>query len=224
MAAEKQVEAVAKKLMELNPGFDGKVTNFDGSSTPGIENGVVTEFGFDVEKVMDISPVRALARLRFLRSMKKTGLDDKRKGELVDLTPLAGMSLHGLNCSGTKVFDLSPLHGMPLADLNCGATLVSDLSAVRGMPLNRLQCGWSAIADLSPLQGMALVKLSCYHTQVSNLAPLESCKSLKLVECWGTKIAPAAVAALQKSLPNCKIVRDAPAEPKTPEPAASGKK
>ena len=27
MPAEKQVEAVSKKLMELNPGFDGKLSN-----------------------------------------------------------------------------------------------------------------------------------------------------------------------------------------------------
>ena len=39
LPAEKQVEAVAKKLKELNPDFDGKVT-------PKIEKGVVTEFGF----------------------------------------------------------------------------------------------------------------------------------------------------------------------------------
>ena len=38
LPAEKQVEAVAKKLQELNPGFDGKVT-------PKIENGVVTKLG-----------------------------------------------------------------------------------------------------------------------------------------------------------------------------------
>ena len=30
LPAEKQVEAVSKKLMELNPGFDGKVTGDEG--------------------------------------------------------------------------------------------------------------------------------------------------------------------------------------------------
>ena len=34
MPAEKQVEAVSKKLVELNPGFDGKVTDFDGKARP----------------------------------------------------------------------------------------------------------------------------------------------------------------------------------------------
>ena len=60
MPAEKQVEAVAKKLQELNPGFDGKVT-----PSP-IENGVVTELQFLTDNVTDISPVRALAGLKAL--------------------------------------------------------------------------------------------------------------------------------------------------------------
>ena len=53
LPAEKQVEAVAAKLKELNPGFDGKVTHK-------IEGGVVTELSFVTDKVTDISPVRAL--------------------------------------------------------------------------------------------------------------------------------------------------------------------
>ena len=56
MPAEKQVEAVAAKLKELNPGFDGKVTHK-------IEDGVVTELEFLTDNVTDISPVRALTGL-----------------------------------------------------------------------------------------------------------------------------------------------------------------
>ena len=64
MPAEKQVEAVAKKLLELNPtvlspGFDGKETHK-------IKSGEVTEFQFVTENVTDISPVRALAKLKHL--------------------------------------------------------------------------------------------------------------------------------------------------------------
>ncbi len=88
LPAEKQVEAVAKKLQELNPGFDGKVTGFDGKGPPTIEKGVVTHFGFVTENVTDISPVRAL------------------------------VGLTGLGCSGgssvAKLSDLSPLEGMTL--------------------------------------------------------------------------------------------------------------
>ena len=49
--------------MELNPGFDGKLTGMGWNSTPKIENGVVTCIGFGTEKVTDISPVRALPGL-----------------------------------------------------------------------------------------------------------------------------------------------------------------
>ena len=59
LPAEKQVEAVAAKLKERNPGFDGKVT-------PKIEDGVVTELQFLTDNVTDISPVRALPGLRVL--------------------------------------------------------------------------------------------------------------------------------------------------------------
>ena len=59
LPAEKQIEAVSKKLMELNPGFDGK-----NDKAPKIERGVVTGFGFSTDNVTDISPVRALAGLK----------------------------------------------------------------------------------------------------------------------------------------------------------------
>ena len=69
LPAEKQVEAVSKKLMELNPGFDGNVGGAGAkgnSGPPKIENGVVTELAFVTDNVSDISPVRALAGLKVL--------------------------------------------------------------------------------------------------------------------------------------------------------------
>jgi len=77
---------------------------------------------------------------------------------------------------------------------------------------------------LSPLAGMPLEVLSCQHSQVRDLSPLEKCKDLRSLSLVGVKVTPASVAALQKALPNCKIEWDDPAKPKTPEPAASGKK
>ena len=55
LPAEKQVGAVAARLKELNPGFDGKVT-------PKITNDVVTELQFCVDDVTDLSPLRALTK------------------------------------------------------------------------------------------------------------------------------------------------------------------
>ena len=48
---EEQVHAVAQKLKELNPGFDGKVTSE-------IHDGVVTAFRLVTDHVTDISPLR----------------------------------------------------------------------------------------------------------------------------------------------------------------------
>jgi hypothetical protein len=89
LPAEKQVEAVVKKLQELNPGFDGKVAGFWGTGTPRIENGVVTGVGFLTDNVTDISPVRALERLRSL----SFGNDRNHRSKFSDLSPLEGMNL-----------------------------------------------------------------------------------------------------------------------------------
>ena len=59
---------------------------------------------------------------------------------------------------------------------------------------------------------------------ITDLSLLEDCTNLKTLAATGTKVTPAAVAALQKALPNCKIEWDDPAKPKTPQPAASGTK
>ena len=49
LSAAEQVKAVAARLKELNPGFDGFFV-------PTIENGVVRELGFKTDDVTDISP------------------------------------------------------------------------------------------------------------------------------------------------------------------------
>lgn len=59
MPAEEQVKAVAKKLVELNPGFDGKEKHE-------IEGGTVTKLYFVADDVADISSVRGLKGLGLL--------------------------------------------------------------------------------------------------------------------------------------------------------------
>jgi serine/threonine-protein kinase len=244
LPAEKQVDAVSKKLMELNPGFDGRVTSVDGKGTPKIDTGVVTELMFLTDNVSDISPVRALVGLRLLTC---NGSGPRGNGELSDLSPLHGMKLEKLTCSNNRnLSDLSPLQGIPLIDLGFGGTSVSDLSPVRGMKLTSLDCSNTAVSSLLPLKGMPLTKLWCIGAQqvsdlsplsgmplttvlcgvtgVSDLSPLGGCKGLKTLSVPRTKVTPASVASLQKALPNCKIEWDDPAKPKTPEPAASGTK
>jgi serine/threonine protein kinase/Leucine-rich repeat (LRR) protein len=172
LTAEQQVEAVSKKLVELNPGFDGKVT-------PTIQSGVVTELRFFTDHVTDISPVRALARLFGLRC---NGSDQRNQnGQLTDLSPLRGMQLTYLHCVGTQVSDLSPLKDVPLfSGLSVASTPVNDLSPLKGIPLTTLDITGTQVADLSPLKGMPLEQLWMASTLVTDLSPLKEIPLKKL--------------------------------------------
>ena len=224
MPAEKQIEAVSKKLMELNPGFDGVVVGGNGKGTPEIVDGVVTSCGFSTLNVTDLSPVQAFVKIKVLACCGNRHGGALNYGKLADISPLRGINMTSLNVSYAQVSDLSALQGMPLTVLNCNDTQVSDLSVLQGMPLRVLVCGTTKVSDLSALQGMPLTVLNCNDTQVSDLTPLHECQNLNKVNVARTKVTPAQVAALQKALPNCKIEWDDPAKPKTPEPTDSGTK
>ena len=68
MPALKQVEAVSKKLMELNPGFDGKISNPDGMNRAlrSFRTATLSNYEIFIDKVADLSPIRALPELRRL--------------------------------------------------------------------------------------------------------------------------------------------------------------
>ena len=187
LSAEQQIEAVSKKLMELNPGFDGKIRGWSGGGGPKIEGNVVTELGLVAGDSADLSPVRALPELRKLRCIGFAG----QRFSISDLSPLEGMALTHLELYGTQVSDLSALKRMQLMDLGLGRT---------------------SIVDLSPLQGSPIAELRCEFTNVENLTPLQGCNRLERLSVANTKVSPAQVATLQKALPNCKIKWDDPAK------------
>jgi hypothetical protein len=176
LPAAKQVEAVAAKLKELNPGFEGKVMHTG-------TNGVVTGLTLVADNVTDLSPVRALTGLTSLACNGSA----PGAGKLSDLTPLAGMPLTTLSCGGTKVSDLSPLKGMPLRSLNCSDTIVGDLSPLAGLPLTNLGCWGTKVSDLTPLKDMKLMSLNCSSTPVADLSPLKG-TPLREVNCAVTKV------------------------------------
>jgi serine/threonine protein kinase len=163
LPAEQQVQSVSKKLIELNPGFDGAVT-------PTIEDSKITAFQFFTDNVTDISPVRALAGVPQL-SLIGSSL---RKGKLVDISPLQGMRLTSLILQFNEVGNLTPLKGMPLTTLNLyGWGQVKDLTPLQDMPLSYLDLAGQPIRDLEPLKGMLLTFLNLENTQVSDLTPLQ---------------------------------------------------
>jgi serine/threonine protein kinase len=159
LPAEEQVKAVAARLKDLNPGFDGKVT-------PTITDDIVSGLQFSTDQVTNIMPVRALAKLTVLDVSGKSG-------KLTNLSALKGMPLSILKCNHTKVADLSPLKGLPLTWLECGWTAVSDLTPLKGMPLRGLFCQCPQVSDLSPLQGMRLESLDVAGSGVTDLSPLQ---------------------------------------------------
>jgi hypothetical protein len=173
LSAEKQAEAVAVKLKERNPAFDGNVTHE-------IEDGVVTELGFESDTVTDISPVRALTGLRNL-ACRGSWTDQRANGQLADLSPLADMKLTRLDCSRTRVSDLSPLTSMNLKELDCSGTPVADLSPLKDMKLTELRCDRSRVTDLSPLRGMPLTVLACDFKPARDVVILRTLKALEKI-------------------------------------------
>jgi hypothetical protein len=110
LSATEQVKAVHARLKERNPSFDSPLV-------PVIEDGVVREVQFNTDDVTDISPSRALTRLR---ALKCSGFGD-RNSPLTDLSPLSGLPLRTLVLDKGELFDLSPLRGMPLTEFKCYA-------------------------------------------------------------------------------------------------------
>ena len=179
MPAEKQVEAVSKKLKELNPEFDGKLSgNFwDESSPPVVEDGNVVELVIFTDNVADPSPIRAFSELRELRCNSKQGA-----GRRLDLSSLNGMKIRKLVCALSDNLDLSTLKGLPLSELHSFGGGITNLTPVSGMPLHRLTLSgnWE-LTNLKPLRGMPLTSFACDNTQVADLSPLSGMALTTLV-------------------------------------------
>lgn len=177
LPAEQRVKAVAARIEELNPGFDGALV-------PTIEGGEVRGLELNADGLKDITPLRALTALSSLAAQGTAG----RRAPLSDLSPLRGLPLTELSCSDTLVRDLSPLEGMRLRVLRCANTNVSDLSPLRAMPLERLELSWTKTSSLGPLAGMKLRHLGAEATRVGDLSPLKGAK-LTLLNVSNTVVA-----------------------------------
>ena len=163
LPADEQIAEVIAKLQELNPEFDGKVVTEQ-------ENGQVRSWDMRTDQVTDIRP---LVALKHLRSVNLGGTYTwKHNGKLVDISPLEGMPIEGLEVTSTLVEDLSPLRKAPLTFLRVDNTNVTDLSPIRNAKLTRLFIHNTMISDLTPLQGMALTYLHMANTQVKDLSVL----------------------------------------------------
>ncbi|MDX2037151.1 MAG: serine/threonine-protein kinase [Isosphaeraceae bacterium] len=185
LPAIERLQAVTRRMQELNPGFNGAVTT-------NIEHGIVRGLEFNADQVTDLSPLRVLTGLDSLKCTGSdafpgylvdgglaTGREEGRvelravgKSRLVDLSPLKGLPLTRLNFVNTNVYDLTPLIGMKLVELHCDGTKVHDLSPLRGMPLEIFHCGWTRVTDLTPLKGMRLTSAQFEGSDLADLSPL----------------------------------------------------
>jgi Leucine-rich repeat (LRR) protein len=177
MPTEEKLAAVVAKLKEQNPNFDGKMTHITSDS------GLVTELRVFTDDLKDISAVRALEGLQKLDCIGSNW----GNGLLDDLSPLEGLKLSSLDCSGTGVADLSPLKGMPLRTLACNGTPVKDLAPLAGMPLTTLSLDGTQVSDLEPLKELKLTTLRIAATPVSSLSSLKNMKLTSLA-CNNTKV------------------------------------
>jgi hypothetical protein len=157
-----QVKAVAARLRQLNPGFDGLVE-------PTIEGNAVTGLAVPADQLTDLAPLAALDQLRVL---KCSGSSFEAPAPLANLEPLAGLSLKELSCGRTSVADLAPLSGMAIEVLDCSDTRVRSLEPIRGMPIRDLSIQHTPVEDLGPLAGMPLRSLNCSDTGVREFTVL----------------------------------------------------
>src|SRR5262249_37653861 len=121
LPVDRQAGAVAGKLREVNPGFDGK-------SESKVKDGAVISLGLNADRLVDLLPLQALLRLEVLAcNGSKPGAS-----KLADLSALRGLPLEQLGASNTQVADLSPLRGAPLVSLSLSGAPVEDLSPLAG--------------------------------------------------------------------------------------------
>ena len=165
LPAKEQVQAVSEKLMQLNDGFNGELTET-------IEEGVVIGLDFLTDNVADISPLKALKNLKTLRCIGSA----KGKGRLVDLSPLQGLPLLELDCYCNPIRTLKPLTGMQLRKLWCSYSSVSDLTPLTGMPLSRLNLHTTLVTDLTPVSACPIKEMNVADTPVSNISALKDMK------------------------------------------------
>jgi serine/threonine protein kinase len=166
LPAENQVQAVYEQLRKRNPEFIG-TSEFNRHA---IENGIVV--GLEIDgKVTDLTPLRALTRLRKLMVRHLMDLNSISL-PLTDLSPLNGMPLTELTLAQAKVSDLSPLKGVPLRQLTLFGTNVSELTPLADMPLDELVLRESLVSDLTPIRRLKLKSLNLYGTQVRDLSAI----------------------------------------------------
>lgn len=164
MTAQKQWNAVGKRLEELNPGFSRK------KSAGWVEPEAVLRFSERTDILHDVRPIRCLADLK---SLKLTG-SKPGSGKLTEIASLRPLHLHTLNISNNpELHDLTALAKMPLVNLDISHTAVSSLAPLAQPTLQDLRLAYAPVQDLGPVR--MLKKL---HTLDVTGCPIDSLEPL----------------------------------------------
>jgi Leucine-rich repeat (LRR) protein len=107
-----------------------------------------------------------ISDLTFMEGSGIRSLSLMDNSDVLDLSPLASLSLEKLVCIGTAVDDLAPLAGMPLKHLSICRTRVRDLSPLRGMSLDTLYARRCEALDLTTLKDVRLSSIILDGTPV----------------------------------------------------------
>ena len=120
------------------------------------------------------------------------------------------LGLKVLDLRGANSVDLCQIGELPDIDtLILTDTDVADVQRITTLhTLAVLELDGTAIRDLTPLgEALQLKWLSIERTHVDDVTPLERLHRLEVLLLSGTLVSPEAVASLQDSLPDCKVIR-----------------
>ncbi|OWK46388.1 protein kinase domain-containing protein [Fimbriiglobus ruber] len=164
LPSKQQFTAVARKIAELNPGYDSQ------HASGWVEDEGVIRFRMISDAVQDVRPVRGLADMRtFGLSGTAPG-----RGKFENLEPLRGLRLHTVILTNNpNLTDLTPLQGQHITRLELSDTGVSSLEAIDGTLLEELFIDHTRITDLDPIRTMPKLRLlAITGTPVGSLEPL----------------------------------------------------
>jgi Leucine-rich repeat (LRR) protein len=115
-------------------------------------------------------------------------------------------------CSDENIEDLTPVMGLSkLKLLDLTDTRVKDLSPIKELSnLKVLKLNHTLVRDLTPLQELSdLETLWIADTRVKDLTPLQHLRNLKLLDLRDTQFKQDQLDAVQKALPELKVVQTA---------------
>ena len=127
------------------------------------------------------------------------------------LQTMDSLQLRVLDLRRANMVDLPLIAELPNLDILILAdTDIDDVQCLtRLTELEFLELDGTAVSDLTPLGEMPQIKfLSIERTKVEDVTPLERVNKLEVLLWAGTPISAQAIAALQKALPSCKIIKN----------------